>query len=156
MKKFDPTKPFTTTLNRIREHDPCAEGWEKLLTHLGKARADDEPLPYSVIVESNGLDDALWCCRAEPQYARQWREFALWCAEQVRHLMTDERSINALSVVRRHIDGDATDDELAAARDTARDAARDTARDAARDTARDTARDAQVKKFLEIVDEKLL
>ena len=62
--------PITTTLDRIREHSPCAAGWSKLLKHLGKTQADDEPLPFSVILDSNGLDDALWCCRAEPQHSR--------------------------------------------------------------------------------------
>lgn len=33
-----------TTLNKIRAHSPCASGWEKLLNHLGKTKADDEPL----------------------------------------------------------------------------------------------------------------
>ena len=31
-----------TTLNAIREHLPCHEGWEKLLRHLGKTKSDDE------------------------------------------------------------------------------------------------------------------
>lgn len=64
---------ITTTLNRIKEHYPCKEGLEKLLKNFGKTKADDEILPYSVIVESNGIEDALWCCRAEPQYAKEWR-----------------------------------------------------------------------------------
>ena len=37
---------ITTTLNKIREHEPCADGWKKLLTHLNKTEADDEPLPF--------------------------------------------------------------------------------------------------------------
>lgn len=108
--------PITTTLNRIREHSPCREGWEKLLHNLGKTKADDEPLPFFIILASNGLDDALWCCRAEPQHASVWRHFAVDCAESVKHLMTDPRSLKALEVARRHADGLATDDELAAAR----------------------------------------
>ena len=48
-----------TTLNEIREHSPCRDGWEKLLAHLGKTKADDEPLELLTILESNGLDDAL-------------------------------------------------------------------------------------------------
>lgn len=116
----------TTTLNRIREHSPCHGGWTKLLEHLGKTKADDEPLPFSVILASNGLDDALWCCRAEPQHASLWRNFAVDCAETVKHLMTDERSLNALVVARRHANGEITDDELAAAGAAARDAAWDT------------------------------
>jgi hypothetical protein len=50
---------------------------------------------------------------------RQRREFALWCAERVRHLMTDPRSTDALDVAARHLRGEATDEELAAARDLA-------------------------------------
>jgi len=106
---------ITTTLNRIRAHSPCREGWEKLLTGLGKTTADDEPLPFARIVEINGLDDALWCCRAEPQYAREWRLYAVWCARQVQHLMTDPRSLAALDVAERYANGEATDDDLAAA-----------------------------------------
>ena len=53
-----------TTLNHIREHSPCTDGWRKLLKHLGKTEADDDPLAYSTILESNGLDDVLWCLRA--------------------------------------------------------------------------------------------
>ena len=78
-------EPITTTLNRIRVHSPCEDGWRTLLAHLGKSQSDDEPLPYSVIVASNGIEDALWCCRAEPDRP-EWREFARWCALQVIHL----------------------------------------------------------------------
>jgi hypothetical protein len=95
---------ITTTLNRILAHNPCGQpegsttGWRKLLAGLGKTEADDEPLPYARIVEINGLDDALWACRAEPQHAREWRLFAVWCARQVQHVMKDPRSIAALDV----------------------------------------------------------
>lgn len=133
---------ITTTLNRIREHSPCKEGWSKLLKHLGKTQADDEPLPYSVIVASNGLDDALWCCRAEPQHASIWRHFAVDCAEDVRHLMTDERSLRALEVARRHADGLATDVELVEAWRAACDAASHAASHAASYVANYTAIDA--------------
>jgi hypothetical protein len=60
--------------------------------------------------------------------------------------MEDDRSKRALDVAWRHSNGDATDEELAAARDAARAAAWDAARaaawDAARAAARDAARDA--------------
>jgi hypothetical protein len=107
---------LTTTLNRIRAHGPCEEGWTQLLAGLGKTRADDEPLPFATIVRINGLDDALWCARAEPQHERVWRLFAVWCGRQVQHLMRDPRSIAALDVAERHANGMATDDELRAAR----------------------------------------
>ena len=110
---------ITTTLNRIRKHGPCEPGWKKLLTGLGKTQADDEPLPFSRIVEINGMDDALWCCRVEPDHDREWRLFAVWCARQVQHLMTDPRSLAAIDVAERHANGEATDDELRAAQDAA-------------------------------------
>jgi len=115
---------LTTTLNRIRAHSPCVDGWTKLLTHLGKTKADDEPLSFETILAANGLYDALWCLRAEPQHARQYRLFAVWCARQVQHLMTDPRSLAALDVAERHANGGATDAELDAARAAASAAAR--------------------------------
>ena len=114
---------ITTTLNRIWAHGPCAEGWAKLLKHLGKTQADDDPLPFTTILESNGLDDALWCCRAEPQYAKEWRLYGVWCARQVQHLLSDQRSIDALDVSERYANGQATDAELETARAAARAAA---------------------------------
>ena len=171
---------LTTTLNRIRAHGPCREGWEKLLKGLGKTAADDKPLAFSKIAEINGLDYALWCCRAEPQEWRTWRLFAVWCGRQVQHLMTDPRSMAALDVAEHHANGNATDEELDAARAAAWDAARAAARDAAwaaawaaaraaardaawaaaraadraadRAAARAAARDAQKSKFIEMVD----
>lgn len=46
---------ITTTLNRIRAHSPCRKGWAKLLRHLGKTEADDEPCDVA-----NEAD--LWRC----------------------------------------------------------------------------------------------
>ena len=114
---------MTTTLNKIRACAPCPNGWKKLLKHLGKTEADDEPLYFSVILDSNGLDDALWCSRTAPEYDRQWRLYAVWCARQVQHLMTDQRSIDALNVAERYAHGQATDEELTDARAAARAAA---------------------------------
>jgi hypothetical protein len=104
-----------TTLNKIRSHSPCADGWEKLLKHLGKTHADDEELAILTILDSNGLDDALWCLRAVDGYEREMRLFAVWCARQVQHLMTDQRSIDALEVAERYANGEATNGELNAA-----------------------------------------
>jgi len=51
---------YTTTLNAIRAASPCRDGWEKLLSHLGKTKADDEALPLLTVLDSNGIEDALW------------------------------------------------------------------------------------------------
>ena len=108
-----------TTLNAIRASDPCANRWAHLLAQLGKTEADDEPLPFSEILRHNGLEDALWACRAAPQYDRTWRLLAVRFAREVQHLMTDPRSLAALDVAERHANGEATDGELAAAWDAA-------------------------------------
>ena len=120
-----------TTLNKIREHQPCAGGWEKLLSYLGKTKADDEPLSITTILDSNGLDDALWCLRAVERHDKEIRLFAVWCARQVQHLLKDQRSINALDVAERYANGQATEAELKDAWNAARAAARVAAEDAA-------------------------
>ena len=143
-----------TTLNQIRAKSPCQNGWTKLLAYLGKTKADDEPISIATILDSNGLDDALWCLQAVKGRDREIRLFGVWCARQVQHLMTDQRSIAALDVSERFANGNATQDELDAARDAARDAAWDAARDAAWDAAwdaaRDAARDAQKQMFIKM------
>ena len=112
-----------TTLNRIRANSPCREGWEQLLKNLNKTKADDEPLPFLTILESNGLDDAIWCMCTAPEYDKYWRLFAVWCARRVEHLLTDMRGVAAICVAERYAHGMATKEELAAAREFARAAA---------------------------------
>lgn len=133
---------LVTTLNKIRASGPCSSGWTKLLKHLNKTDADNEPLLFSVIVESNGLDDALWCCEFAPEYAKEWRLFAVWCARSVSYLMTDARSLAAIEIAEKFAHGNATEEELAAAHAAARGAARGAARAAAGIGAGDAARDA--------------
>ena len=138
---------FYTTLNKIREHSPCREGWEKLLTSLGKTKADDEPLSFKTILDSNGLDDAIWALRSID--APEVRIFAVRCVRQIQHLLTDERSLAALDVAEAYTVGQATEEELSAAWAAAREA-REAARDAAWAAAREAAWDAQKEDFIAI------
>ena len=112
-----------TTLNKIREHEPCKSGWENLLKYLGKTKSDDEPLSIATIIDSNGIDDAIWCLQAVEGYDKEIRLYAVWCARQVQHLLKDQRSLDALDVAERFANGEATDDELTAAASAARAAA---------------------------------
>ena len=107
---------LTTTLAAIRKHEPCADGWAKLLHTLNKTTADDDLVTFADILDSNGIDDALWALRAVEGHDRELRLFAVWCARQVQHLMTDPRSLAALDVAERYAHGTATHAELAAAR----------------------------------------
>jgi hypothetical protein len=109
---------YTTTLNAIRAASPCADGWEKLLSHLGKTKADDEALPLLTVLDRNGLDDALWVLSnaMQPEYDRLSRHFQAWCAEQVLHLFeekcpNDTRVRDQIAMLRNDA---ATSDERAA------------------------------------------
>ena len=131
-----------TTLNKIRKHAPCQSGWKKLLAHLGKTSADDEPISISFIAKSNGLDDAFWSLRAVEGSDRELRLYAVWCALQVQHLITDSRSLAALDIAEKFANGRATSEELRKARHVALDAAWYAARHDAWHDAWDAARDA--------------
>lgn len=109
-----------TTLNKIRAHGPCIDGWKKLLAHLNKTQADDEPLPIATVIDSNDISDAIWCLRAVEGHDREMRLYSVWCARRVEHLMSDSRSRAALDVAERYAHGRATDAELLAAEAVAR------------------------------------
>ena len=134
----------TTTLSRIRDEEPCKDGWAKLLAHLGKTAADDEPLDLLTVLDSNGLDDALWVLSCAMPEDRLARHFQAWCAEQVlpifeAELPGDMRIRNQIAMLRNDA---ASDAERAAASDAAWAAARAAARAAASDAASDAARAA--------------
>ena len=103
---------ITTTLRQIRQHNPCSEGWRTLLTFLGKTGADDDPLPLVTILQSNGLDDTLWCLRTITGHDNEIIRFALACAQEVKHLMTDQRSLDALDALERHLEIPLSREEL--------------------------------------------
>ena len=112
--------PLTTTLTAIRAARPCEEWWAKLLGHLGKTRADDEPLPLTVILDSNGLDDTLWVLDKTTGLRRICVLFAADCAEQVlplfeRDCPDDSRPRRAIEVARDPHTSAATSDAARAA-----------------------------------------
>ena len=103
-------------------------------------------------------DGTKWVCRrarllrkVETWDNRTARLFAVWCARETLKLVDnpDPRSVNACDVAERYANGEATDEELAAASAAAGDAAWD----AARDAARAAAWDAQSKKLIEMLGE---
>ena len=105
-----------TTLNKIKAFEPCKDGWLKLLTFLNKKKADDEELSLLTILESNGLNDALWALRAVDGFEKEKRLMACDFAESVVHLANDERCVNAIKVSRNYANGIATKEELNAAK----------------------------------------
>ena len=76
-------------------------------------------------------DWRIWIAtRPDVLYDRTLRLFAVYCARSAQHLMTDQRSIDAVDVAERYAHGHATDAELAAAMDAASGAAMDAVMDA--------------------------
>ena len=107
-----------TTLNEILKHDPCGQhtrgksGFSKLLKFLNKTESDDEPLSFVMILESNGIRDAIWCLRVFPDYDLKVMEFKLKCARRVEHLC---KSKECLDVVEAFIAGNVIKDDLISA-----------------------------------------
>ena len=133
-----PAYKSTTTLAAIRAASPCECGWKKLLAALGKTKADNEPLDLLTVLNSNGLDDALWVMSFAMPDGQLARHFRAWCAEQVLHIFEavrpgDRRVRDQIEMLRRD---DATKAERAAADAAARAAARAAADTAARAAAR--------------------
>lgn len=137
-----------TTLNDIKKNGPCgtarddSHGFRKLLTYLSKTKSDNEQLSFKTILESNGLEDAIWCLRAVDGYDREIRLFAVACARRVEHLDPTGQAKKTNDASERYANGLATAEELKAARDASWDASRDAARNASQAAARDASQDA--------------
>ena len=116
-----------TTLRKIRAADPCGmrledglvSGYLNLKLHLGSGHGDDTPIDIATIIDSNGVDYALWCLRAVDGHAREKLLYAYWCARQVPSLMGDPSSVTAIDVAERNANGAASNDELAAGAEAA-------------------------------------
>ena len=155
---------FEVTLKQLRQHGACVDGYNKVVCMLNGVKykeretymrfEQEEPISLIDIANNNGIDDAIWCLRCNQEWDRDSRLFAVWCARQVQHLMTDERSINALDVAEKFANGKATQEELAAASDAARDAVMAAAWEAASDAVRAAvmaaAWDAQKQMFIKM------
>ena len=128
---------ITTTLNRIKDKSPCVEGWQKLLSYLGKTKADDEELPLLTILKSNGVDDCIWAFQCTDDNESIYRHIAADFAESVLHIYEkeypeDKRPRLAIQAARDYADGKIDAAAWNAARAAARDAARGAAWAAAR------------------------
>jgi hypothetical protein len=107
------------TIDDIRSWKPCydpgrhlSEGWRG--TAIDLLKLDTIP-----------PQDRLWVVlREDVLDAKTLRLFGVWCARQIEHLLTDDRSKQAIEVAERFANGQATDQELAAAKTAAVAAAR--------------------------------
>ena len=113
------------TLQQIRDLSPCYDP-TKYLPENWKGTVID-----ILNVEACPANDRLWVVLREDFIdAKKIRLFAVWCAREALKLIDnpDQRSIEACNIAERYANGEATKEELAAARAAARDAAWDAAR----------------------------
>ena len=101
---------ITTTLNEIKKVSLTNEEVVKIIACLG-----EEPIPLTTILEVSGLDFTLRCLKAVRGADKEMRLFAVDCARQVQHLITDQRSLDLLDVAERFANGEASWDDLAIA-----------------------------------------
>jgi len=148
---------MNTTLNKIREHDPCHSGWTTLLKSLGKTSADDEPLSFKYILNSVGIKDAVWCLRTQ-----EYKDICLFNADIAESTLSifekkhpnDDRPRKAIEGIRMFKSGDITAEDLSSLSLYASDAACASytvsayaAADAASDAANTSAFDAATSAF---------
>ena len=117
---------LTTTFKLLRKNDACRHRYAVLRKAL-KGRRDNEPIGIVEVLDHNGLDDALWALRAVPdeqaaERDRLARLFACQCVRQVWNLL-DDSSRATVEVAERYAFGEATLDDMAAARAAAAAAA---------------------------------
>jgi len=137
----------------------------------------DTPIPLSEILSVCGLDDALWALRAIVEPAdREIRLLACDFAERVLPIFeklypNDKRPRAAIETARRYANGEATIEELNAARSAARYAAEYATRyaaksaaesaagyaaeSAAESAARDAEKEWQEQRFRQLLDEEV-
>jgi len=159
-----------TTFNKARAVGACKSGYERLSRYLHGVRTygADTPIPLDVIVESNGIKDAIWAlrCTSEDSTAIS-RLFAVDCAEHVLPIFEakypdDKRVRGCIETTRRYLAGKATlyaanaayDGNDAYAAENAAHAAANAAHAAANAHAvYEAEREWQAKRFLEILRE---
>ena len=140
----------TVTIDQVMRWRPCSDYPQKRINSLFAGR---ESLSLEDIVALDiSTEDKLWALLREDFIpARELHLLACDFAEKVLHLTDDPRCAEAIRVKRLWVDGKATYEELAAARDAALDAARDAAWAAARAAAWDAARAAQLAMTVEVL-----
>ena len=143
------------TVDSVLALNPCS-GWRRKRIEAWFAGRKYALASTALRDDAIPRDDRLWL-GISLMDKRQQRLFSCDCAERAlnreraRGREPGERSWNALVVARRFANGEATREELAAARDAAWDAARDAARAATWDAAWAAETDWQIAHAIEVL-----
>lgn len=117
-----------TTKKLLHKERACAARFRHFFKRY-RPVGDDEPIPLIDVLMVNGIHDTLWCLRATTEPCEQLaRLLAADFAEHVLYLFEtkrpeDHRPRRAIETARRFARGEATDQELLAARGAADKAA---------------------------------
>jgi len=113
---------LTTTLNLIRACSPCSSGWRTLNEALGSEFDSEEEINLLKILDTNGVQDMLWCLRATKQDSRKIAsQLAIEFAEQAIPIFEERRTNDlrprkAIQAARDFNAGKITREELMASR----------------------------------------
>lgn len=86
----------TTNLRNIRKHNPCSNGWSKLLKSLPPEYDTSAPISFEHILSSNGINDTLWCLRVLDDPNPQAEAFALECLGNIEKTTVSPEEVEVL------------------------------------------------------------
>ena len=104
-----------TTIAKMSACQPCRTGFQKFLRDTGRAAIDDDLVSIEEVLRYAGLDAALWTLRVvdgPPATEKAIKMLGIEYARGVEHLLIDPRIKGTLDVAERHVNGEATDEEL--------------------------------------------
>lgn len=83
---------LTTTRRLLVSNQACVAGYKTLIDSLGNDWPREQPINLLHILESNGVQDMMWCLRAtEQDCTRERYLISADMAESVLHVFTDQR-----------------------------------------------------------------
>jgi len=108
----------TTTIKAIRATQrPDSSFLARIIAAFGETHGEDSPLAFSEILKSNrcGYYDAVFAIESAPQYEKEWRLFAIWCARRVQEAGGTWQATHALNIAERFAQGTASIHQLESA-----------------------------------------
>lgn len=90
---------LTTTIHSMRKYSFLNNSWDKIINSLEKKYNENELISFKNILKDIDFDDILFIIRSIPlEFENFIRMYSINCAKHIFHLITDERSINALKI----------------------------------------------------------
>jgi hypothetical protein len=104
-----------TTFQKIKDCKPCGDGWKQLISYH-KPSSLDEEISIKEIMESNGLNDAIWALRVIDN-TEILISLSIDLAESVLHIYEkqfpgDTRIRDCIDACKKYIRGEISESEL--------------------------------------------